>query len=545
MKKIVCFLLVIVAFLPIVVSCSGKNVQEGQGGFCLQDYSVIYAQTDPKSEQAARSLAEQCGGLPVFSDSESEGEKEILVGPVQGRSYSYYNGRLAKTGGWCACVLGDDVYLDSDLGEYGEMISACIPWLNSERLQEGDFISSSAAYPVETVRFADIPLGFYDILYDEREEKNKSAAELLSEEISLLVGYSLPVYPVSESENFYNIFIGQNLSDTELSEEECLVVVGEDTVKLFGAEENVKKTVESFCAHFFRSGEKVVDIKAGEQHSFYCWEYLDSDFTFDESLLLEECGNGVTYENISMTNAGGEPLSMFLLRAEAGGGWDLRVGTDEDYSIGNPTVSSVLDTALQYRAKGEDVLFACNGGYFQMSNNNLPEGVLISDGKLLSVTNGGLGAVHHDFFGVTELGKFIIGDNATLKKCADELVQACGGRGILLKDGELYDIKYDAVDAIGIDRHPRTAIGLCEDGDLIIAVVDGRQQGYSVGMNLCDLALLLKGYGVTDALNLDGGGSSTFVVKDDDKGLRVINKTSNAGHSLRAVGDCIIITASQ
>jgi len=61
------------------------------------------------------------------------------------------------------------------------------------------------------------------------------------------------------------------------------------------------------------------------------------------------------------------------------------------------------------------------------------------------------------------------------------------------------------------DVHPRTAAARTVDGSLILMVIDGRQPG-SRGVNLEELAALLRGVGAVDAVNLDGGGSSTLVV---------------------------------
>lgn len=61
-------------------------------------------------------------------------------------------------------------------------------------------------------------------------------------------------------------------------------------------------------------------------------------------------------------------------------------------------------------------------------------------------------------------------------------------------------------------RHPRTAAGVSADGTrLYLIVIDGRQPGWSVGATLPELAHLLIEMGADDALNLDGGGSSSFV----------------------------------
>lgn len=63
-------------------------------------------------------------------------------------------------------------------------------------------------------------------------------------------------------------------------------------------------------------------------------------------------------------------------------------------------------------------------------------------------------------------------------------------------------------------RHPRTAVGFdAAKGRLWILVVDGRQPGYSDGMTLPELVGLFEALGVTEAVNLDGGGSTVMVLK--------------------------------
>jgi len=61
------------------------------------------------------------------------------------------------------------------------------------------------------------------------------------------------------------------------------------------------------------------------------------------------------------------------------------------------------------------------------------------------------------------------------------------------------------------DVHPRTAAGVTVEGDLIVVVVDGRQRD-SRGVSLVELAEIMLGLGSVEAVNLDGGGSSTLVV---------------------------------
>ena len=76
--------------------------------------------------------------------------------------------------------------------------------------------------------------------------------------------------------------------------------------------------------------------------------------------------------------------------------------------------------------------------------------------------------------------------------------------------------------------HPRTAIGMDRNGIVIwLVVVDGRQEGYSEGMNLRELGGLMRDLGCWNALNMDGGGSSIMGLRAEDGELRVMNSPSD------------------
>lgn len=78
--------------------------------------------------------------------------------------------------------------------------------------------------------------------------------------------------------------------------------------------------------------------------------------------------------------------------------------------------------------------------------------------------------------------------------------------------------------------HPRTAIGVAQDRRRAwIVVVDGRQKGYSDGANLIALTDLFLELGAVDAINLDGGGSSTLVRASPDGSAHVLNRPIHVG----------------
>jgi exopolysaccharide biosynthesis protein len=76
-------------------------------------------------------------------------------------------------------------------------------------------------------------------------------------------------------------------------------------------------------------------------------------------------------------------------------------------------------------------------------------------------------------------------------------------------------------------RHPRTAIGVKSDSrTLVLIVIDGRQPGWSDGATLEELAEVLIEAGVVDAVNLDGGGSTTMVWREPGTQSRRTNRAS-------------------
>jgi len=76
--------------------------------------------------------------------------------------------------------------------------------------------------------------------------------------------------------------------------------------------------------------------------------------------------------------------------------------------------------------------------------------------------------------------------------------------------------------------HPRTAVGLNQNGrSLILAVVDRRE--FSEGMNFPELVDLMLSFGACTAMSLDGGGSSTMVIEGRDGASRVLNTLIDEG----------------
>ncbi len=92
-------------------------------------------------------------------------------------------------------------------------------------------------------------------------------------------------------------------------------------------------------------------------------------------------------------------------------------------------------------------------------------------------------------------------------------------------------------DGFTTERHPRTVIGTAGDGRIWLITVDGRNKALSLGMNFAELQALVTRVGLVNALNLDGGGSTTMVARG-----AVVNHPSDATGP-RKVSDAIVVRA--
>jgi len=119
---------------------------------------------------------------------------------------------------------------------------------------------------------------------------------------------------------------------------------------------------------------------------------------------------------------------------------------------------------------------------------------------------------------------------------------AVSGSSVLLKDGNIPS-EFSFASSDNNKRNPRTMVGTTKDGKtLYIVTVDGRQNA-SVGMTLKEAAQYMKELGAYNALNLDGGGSTTMVSRPlAENSLAVVNTPSDS--SLRGVTTALGIVST-
>lgn len=162
--------------------------------------------------------------------------------------------------------------------------------------------------------------------------------------------------------------------------------------------------------------------------------------------------------------------------------------------------------------------------------------IKIRDGKVIAVSNKGNMTIEPGTVVVSAHGlanKYLlrgiaVGDEVNLVQelnvpAANEASIVVGGGPLILEAGKVNVRSKEECIArdIAIGRAPRTAIGLKQDGTVLVLVVDGRSTN-SKGLTLQELATYFLRLGARDAVNLDGGGSSVMVINGE-----IVNKPSD------------------
>ena len=165
--------------------------------------------------------------------------------------------------------------------------------------------------------------------------------------------------------------------------------------------------------------------------------------------------------------------------------------------------------------------------------NNSGTEYVAKDDKIIAI-NKGNSPLRKDETVVSVTGegqKFLnglkVGDTLQIEQSLNEpwnsATDILGVGPLLVKDGQV-DIT-SAQEQIGVDvtgaKAPRTAVGILKNGNVMFAVLDGRQS-HSKGMMLDEFARFLIGMEVVDAVNFDGGGSSELVI-----GGKIVNSPSD------------------
>lgn len=197
----------------------------------------------------------------------------------------------------------------------------------------------------------------------------------------------------------------------------------------------------------------------------------------------------------------------------------------------------MTEQALHADSEANRVWAGINGDFYNMDNGT-PRGIFYKKGVALRTT---FDSGDRSFFGIGGDGRAFVATRDQYPDIAATgiIKEAVGGGATLVRDGHVLTHTDNTVE-------PRTCIGVSADGKRVLMMaVDGRNFWYSNGMLFEELGHCLKALGAENGINLDGGGSTTFFIRNTpgftENRFEVRNWPSDNGGKERAVANGLLI----
>lgn len=285
----------------------------------------------------------------------------------------------------------------------------------------------------------------------------------------------------------------------------------------------------------------VEDLDAGEY-----WVVLDSwsdssgqaypgafsmafEFVPENQWTSVQLSDGLVWERNRMLGTGYGNQTVNVLRLDLNAGLELQ---PEDHQ-GCQTVSAVRDQT--------GAIAGVNGGFFGLGCS--PLDLLKSDGVLHSTNN--LNGFEQRSLGWNTAADLQL---AWIDSGQDwsSVGNAMGGYPSLVSSGNAFAEVYpgeQVYSSTDWSAHPRTAVGKTASHELIMVTVDGRTSA-GQGLTTTDLASLMVDLGAVDAVNLDGGGSTTMSISQcwlNDVVNHPSDNSSDDHYGSRTVGSGLYI----
>ena len=242
---------------------------------------------------------------------------------------------------------------------------------------------------------------------------------------------------------------------------------------------------------------------------------------------------GVKALEMEILSATGMAVKMFVLEVDLKDTYlTMKASAPKDEGKLKTKQQMTLQ-ALAHDKQGSRVLAAVNGDFF--ATDGTPQGIYYRNGVCLKNT---MTDNVCTFFAVTKGKKAVIGSYDEYDTYKDEIQEAVGGRVRLMTNGNVLPQTSTALE-------PRTAIGVTDNNVVYILVADGRNFWYSNGMRYAEMGAVMKALGAKDAINLDGGGSSTFIIRSkagfEENRFAIRNWPYDNGGVERAVANGLLV----
>lgn len=224
-----------------------------------------------------------------------------------------------------------------------------------------------------------------------------------------------------------------------------------------------------------------------------------------------------------------KPTRMIIAEVDLNKNVTLVTSTPDNKNSYGTKLQTIAEQAMKAEEAGRKVILATNGDYYGKAKDGswYTNGLCYKDGVAIKTLKD---AEANYVFYILDDGTAHISLIPEFQLQESRVTNAVGGWQCLVEDGK--PVGNFTVNDNSMQFHPRTFVGVSKDyKKVFLFVIDGRQSDYSNGMRLEDMMLLCKGAGCYQALNLDGGGSTTMVRRVEQAGLplsfELMNKPSD------------------
>lgn len=306
------------------------------------------------------------------------------------------------------------------------------------------------------------------------------------------------------------------------------------SVHLMGSGTSLKAAVSHWINNGLSNVEKSFPFGAEDGLVDYSWGKTDVQYTNHGIKLLstdiKELAEGVALHTLHYQTAEGEQIDFFAVAVKANSQATMMAVAapwDGSNSVNNPVkLYTVQEYGNQLRDQGYQVLAISNGGFFQKAaGSNLPHGVQIIAGEVLKAPDTSNTNYTDNWLGVTNDGKYVISNTKGYSQYKGKIQYALGGGRLLMKKGVPCFPSGDPAF--------RTCVGLSSDGDLVM--LTARQANYAMAVQ----AFMDLDMDIVTVLNLDGGGSTTLHIADENGDLH--QYLCGNGKKERPVADALAI----
>lgn len=313
-----------------------------------------------------------------------------------------------------------------------------------------------------------------------KKKKTKCAVALILCDIIIVIGFFLTYGPISY---FRNLLVTTSMT----------TMTHKYLARTFYTDEMIDEILKSNTVTEIGESVNVNDIVIGdfEQTSTY-------ESVYEEEILKHE--EGQDYKIVPLSGSGYK-------------GYMAVIYDPSKIELAVAPKLGVRGSFLRDIARENQAKVAINASGFldpnEYGNGGAATGNIIKDGKLIWKGNptgrtGGLSGFNKDHV-------LVLTKETPEQAIANGMVDAVEFGPFLMVNGKAAEIKGNG----GWGIAPRTILAQRKDGIVLFIVIDGRQPGYSLGIDMNEAIRILKRYKVHNAVNMDGGASSSLVVNGE------------------------------